>query len=160
MQDFVTNTINLPGGTVTLTLEGLTPGTQYQTRLFSRRLDHDPRLATLSFDIHGDGPAEHTITLDQNDPTQEPANLSDRDQPYAIEYEFRAESDRLVITVQQPEANRPWTFYGLTNEVREQNTVAPIETVTSTGLDEEGIPLPPGSLDPNWIVKETGSRSW
>ena len=120
MQDYVTNTINNPNGTVTVTLEGLTPGTQYQTRIYSRRLDDDPRLAVFSFDVHGDGVPEHTLTLDQNDPTLDPPGLPDRDEPYAIEYSFQAETDQLTITVQQPGFNRPWIFYGLTNEVQDQ----------------------------------------
>ena len=54
--------------------------------------------ATISFDVQGDGAAEHTLTMDQNDPTQLPAGLADRDQPYAIEYVFQAQTDRLTIT--------------------------------------------------------------
>ncbi len=157
MQDYVTNTINLAGGTVTLTLLGLTPGTEYQTRIYSRRLDSNPRVATLSFDVQGDGTPEHTVTLDQNDPTQPPVGLSDRDQPYAIEYVFQAVTDRLTITVQQPAANRPWIFYGLTNEASQQTTRAAIETLFSTGLDDQGVPLSPGSLDPHWKAKATGA---
>lgn len=157
MQDYVMNTLNLAGGTVTLTLLGLTPGVQYQTRLYSRRLDDNPRGATISFDVQGDGTAEHTLTMDQNDPTQLPAGLADRDQPYAVEYVFQAAADRLTITIQQTVANHPWILYGLTNEAVEQTTQAAIDTLFSTGVDDQRTPLPPGSLDLHWKLKSTGA---
>ena len=156
MQDYVTDTLNNPNGTVTLTLEGLTPGTQYETRIYSRRLDDNPRLVTFSFDVDADGIAEHTLSLDQNDPTQDPPGLSDRDAPYAVEYSFQAAGDQLTITIQQPGSNRPWILYGLTNEVLNQTSVAPIAALHSTGLDDDGLPLPPGSNDPHWVLKATG----
>lgn len=110
MQDYVANTVNAAEGTVQVTLTNLVPGTRYLTRLLSRRADAGTRPVTLQFDPGNGQP--RSLRLDQNNPS-----INDPNSPYAVEYEFTATTDRLVISGTQHEASRPWLWYGLVNEV-------------------------------------------
>lgn len=110
VQDYMANTINAAGGTVAVTLTGLTPGTRYQTRLFSRKADANPRPVTLQFD-HGSGQIQ-TMAIDQNAPP-----IARPEDPYVIEFTFTAASSQITITATQAESTRPWLWYGLANEI-------------------------------------------
>lgn len=110
VQDYMANTINAAGGTVSVTLTGLTPGTRYQTRLFSRKADANPRPVTLQFD-HGAGQVQ-SLSIDQNAPP-----IDRPDDPYVIEYTFTAATSQVTITATQTESTRPWLWYALANEI-------------------------------------------
>ena len=108
-QDYISNSLNLADGTAQLVLTNLVPGERYLTRLYARRADAGQRNVTLQFD-HGAMP--QSISLDQNSP-----NIPHPDDPYVVEFEFEAVSDRLSITATQHDGTKPWYWYGLTNEV-------------------------------------------
>jgi hypothetical protein len=112
MQDYVSNALHRADGTAGVTLVGLEPGTRYRTRLYARRADANPREVTLQF---AHGTALQTISLDQNSP-----DIADPNEPYVVTYEFEATSSELQITAIQHAGNRPWLWYGLSNEVVQQ----------------------------------------
>ena len=67
---------------------------------------------TLEFS-HGD--QIQSLTLDQNSP-----DIANPSAPYSIDYEFKATSSEVAITAVQHAGNRPWFWYGLSNEVAQQ----------------------------------------
>jgi fibronectin-binding autotransporter adhesin len=105
LQDMIYNGGNTPGGTATLTLTGLTPGTQYDTRLYYRQWGVSDRTATITFDGDSLAPAQITVNEDGvND-----ANI--------LSYRFTADSNQVAISFAQNNNNQSWHVYGVTNEV-------------------------------------------
>jgi len=106
---------NLP--THTLTLSGLEPGVSYSTRIYTRAWGASPgnRPAIWTFDPDGDGPiSDVTPEIKQDDATS--IGCADGLQAYYINYEFKAVSDKLVITIAHTALPASWHLYGLTNQ--------------------------------------------
>ncbi len=157
LQDYVSNAINVAGGKVTVTLSNLTIGGHYDTRLYTRQLAAGTRNATIEFDSDGEAGAEASLSINQEDATQDPPGLDAPDRAYAISYDFVAANAELVITITQESFNTPFLLYGLTNEViGGANVAESIDTLFGTGLSAEGVPLSPGGADPHWFVTATG----
>ena len=119
LTDMYYNGGNSPGGTTTWTLSGLTPGTTYETRIYTRQWGaSNNRDATFVFDPDGAGPiSDATGLINQDDATT--VGFSTDNQAYYINYRFTAVAgEDLVITVTQsnPAGNNSWHLYGLSNQ--------------------------------------------
>lgn len=135
--DFVYNGQNVPGGTSELTLSGLIPGEQYETRIYVRRFgvsnDAPPsgRSSAVMFDTNGDDVAEDSITINEDNPTIDPPGLGSHDDVYALSYSFTADSGEVSITFDQFNTNQSWHIYGLSNELLSGNNVISFEPITN-----------------------------
>lgn len=105
LQDMIYNGGNTPGGTATLTLTGLTPGTPYDTRIYYRQWGAGDRTATITFDGDNLAPAQITVNED---------GVNDAS---ILSYRFTADSDQVAISFAQNNNNQSWHVYGVTNEV-------------------------------------------
>lgn len=162
--DFMFNGGNAAGGTATITLSDLVVGQEYDTRIYARAFGVQPgaypagRSSQIQFDTDGLAGAEDSVNINQDDASANPPGLSAADRPYAIRYRFTADSDTLTITFTQQNANQSWHLYGLTNQVVGETNpdLTPITTLRSSGIGENGLPLPAGGDDPNWVNVATG----
>ncbi len=122
LTDMIYNGNNTPGGTATLTLTGLTPGTQYDTRVYYRQWGAGDRSATFSFD--GDSLTPAMITVDED-------AVNDA---FILSYRFTADADRVVVSLAQANNNQSWHFYGVTNEVVPEPASVGLLAVGALGL--------------------------
>ena len=89
----------------------------YSTRIYTRAWGASPgnRPAIWTFDPDGDGPiSDVTPEIKQDDATS--IGCADGLQAYYINYEFKAVSDKLVITIAHTALPASWHLYGLTNQ--------------------------------------------
>jgi hypothetical protein len=110
LDDMVYNGGNELNGTATLTINGLTPGTQYSARIYSRKwtTTDNARAATIAFDEDGAGPLG----------TAQAFNQGAADIAQYIEYAYTAVDPSLTIQFTQTTAlNQSWHLYGFSNEV-------------------------------------------
>ena len=102
LYDFIYNSGNAAGGIAQITLSGLIPGFQYETRIYARQwTQSDFRTATFDFDTDGDGIAEDTIPwINQDDASQTPPSDSTyaANTAYAISYQFTAGGETETIS--------------------------------------------------------------
>ena len=138
LQDHVSNPLNRADGTARVTLSSLEVGERYRLRLYSRRADQDPRNVTLQF---ANGDNQLSLSLDQNTP-----DIANPDSPYSIDFEFDAAATTVSITAVQHDGNRPWLWYGLTNEIVQltgdtQIELGPPTHYFRTEFDYRGDPL-------------------
>ncbi|NQU26150.1 MAG: PEP-CTERM sorting domain-containing protein [Candidatus Nealsonbacteria bacterium] len=149
--DFMFNGNNAPGGVATLTLSGLSVGTTYDTRIYTRAAG-GPRVAQIDFENDGAPGADDSVTLDQGDALANPPGLDTINRAYALSYQFTAQSDQLTVSFTQAVFNWSWHQYGVTNEVV---GVERITTLFNTGVDENGLVLAPGTPDPHYELVGT-----
>jgi hypothetical protein len=117
-RDMIYNGSNAPGGTATLSLTGLVPGTRYDTRLYVRQWGAGGnRESTVGFDIDNDGTFDNFVPINEDD-ARSVGFASDR-QAYALSFRFRAESDQMNLSFLEALSNQSWHVYGLTNEIVE-----------------------------------------
>ena len=117
MTDMLYNGNNAAGGTTTWTISGLTAGTTYHTRIYTRQWGpSDDRNATFVFDPDGAGPiADSTGLVSQDNATS--VGFANGNDAYYINYQFKAVSGQnLTITLTQDNVNYSWHLYGLTNQ--------------------------------------------
>lgn len=118
LSDMYYNNGNASGGTTTWTLSGLTPGMNYDTRIYVRQWGAvDPRVATLTFDPDGAGPLSDSVgPINEDNATT--VGMAVANDAYYISYRFTAVAGaNLVITVKQHNPNNSWHLYGITNEL-------------------------------------------
>ncbi len=120
LSDFIYNGNNAPGGVATITVFGLAPGVEYDTRIYNRQWDTGTeRTATFEFDTDALPGAEDTIaSIDQNhaDLTPPSDGTYADNTAYALSYRFIAESDTMTVSINQANSNQSWHVYGVTNE--------------------------------------------
>ena len=117
LTDMYYNGNNAEGGTTTWTLSGLTPGTTYHTRIYTRQWGaNNNRSATFVFDPDGAGPVSDSTEKINQDDARTVGFANDND-AYYINYQFTAVAgEDLVITLTQDLVNQSWHLYGLTNQ--------------------------------------------
>jgi len=120
LTDMVYNGGNAAGGVATITLSGLAPGVEYDTRIYSRQWGAGaPRTVTFDFDTDGLPDAENNIpTINEDDASLTPPSdgtYADNT-AYALSYKFVAQSDAMSISITQHNFNHSWHVYGLTNQ--------------------------------------------
>jgi hypothetical protein len=137
-------------------LDGLTIGEQYETRFYHRNWDaavpYD-RTQTVGVDFDGTAGDDDSIIFNADNPVAYVGG-SDNVVPTILSYRFTAgaTSVRYSFTESNPD-NATYHLYALTNEgaVGTSNRVA-IPTLYSTGVDDAGVPLPDGAIDPHYFT--------
>jgi hypothetical protein len=109
LKDFYYNALNPLTNVETLTLTGLTPGTQYETHVYYRAWNTTNRTTAVKFDEGGG--LDQTIIVDQNAPVATAKYLS---------YLFTAGASGKLIMSYTPSGGNTsasWHNYGVTNQV-------------------------------------------
>ena len=116
--DMIYNGGNAPGGSAKVTVEGLIPGVEYDTRFYTRQWGAGGiRTSTISFDTNNNNVADTVVTINQDDASASPPGFSDANQAYAISYRHTAQAGQLTATFTQANQNWSWHQYGVTNEL-------------------------------------------
>ena len=116
-EDMIYNGNNAPGGSATVTIEGLIPGVTYDTRFYTRQWGPGTRTADIGFDTNANGFADTTVTISQDNASVSPPGFSDANQAYAISYTYVAQTSSFSATFTQQSYNASWHQYGVTNEI-------------------------------------------
>jgi Concanavalin A-like lectin/glucanases superfamily/PEP-CTERM motif len=141
LNDFIYNDSN-----GIISLSGLTPGQSYTTRLYMRTWG-GPRTQKISFDTNGDNIAERTFQVDPDDATQRGALLDVSNRAFSMDYTFVADSEVLRINTLQLAAGS-YHLYGISNELTDRRPIK----LYNTGMNENGLPLAPGTPDPHYTL--------
>jgi len=116
--DMIYNGGNAAGGSATVTIEGLIPGVEYDTRFYTRQWSAGGiRTSDIGFDTNGNNFADTSVTINQDDASASPPGFSDANQAYAISYRYIAETSSMTATFTQANPNWSWHQYGVTNEI-------------------------------------------
>ena len=141
LTDMYYNGNNAEGGTTTWTLSGLTPGTTYHTRIYTRQWGaNNNRSATFVFDPDGAGPVSDSTEKINQDDARTVGFANDND-AYYINYQFTAVAgEDLVITLTQDLVNQSWHLYGLTNqEFSPETAISPNPEDGATDVSRDAL---------------------
>ncbi len=107
---------NPPGGTQLITLNNLTPGQEYDVRIYVRPwVAGAERRHTIRFDIDSDGIIDDTIdSINEDNPTEDPPGFINANQAYIMSYTFYSHGSITIDLTALGDGN--WHIYGLTNE--------------------------------------------
>jgi autotransporter-associated beta strand protein len=95
-------------GSVTMQLNGLTPGKRYEVRFYNRIWQASDRTQTLTFDPDGAGPAgSESVTFNPD---------AAGSLPNFVAYRYTAGATNLAITLASKFSNQTYHLYGLSNE--------------------------------------------
>ncbi|MBQ9432158.1 MAG: hypothetical protein IJU44_11480 [Kiritimatiellae bacterium] len=132
---------NNGGKTMEVLLDGLTSGTTYEIRFYSRQYSSGTRNVTISFDPNGsDTPTEsHTVNID------DAAN-----HPCYFGFRFKAAGTTYKFTHLSPDNGNTWHMYGMSLEaVEDAGNVRTFNITTDQSYD--------GTISGIGIVNKTGA---
>jgi len=149
LTDFIHNSGQPAGAVETLTLSGLTAGTNYDARLYYRNFGGRPNTVTLNT---GSG----VTVIGTVDQLPSPTNES------YVTIKYKAESTSAVFTFAQQIATASWHQYAVTNEVVTGNlngASSLIQGLFNTGVNNNGVSVTDNSIDSHWTLTGQGSAS-
>jgi hypothetical protein len=158
LDDFVYNNSPTDSSRGRITLNGLTPGSAYDLRLYVRQWAApsatNDRTNVIEYDVGGDGAAERSIRINEDDsrynaPAFDPGTSATHNRAYALSYNYVADASGMININLLQVGNGTFHVYGLSNEL---TTRRPIDSLWSTGLDASGSPLVGGQPDPHYTL--------
>ncbi len=132
--------------TAVITLTGLTPGQQYQFRLYNRIWGTGTRTQDIGFDTDGVGTditgAEDTAVFSEDDASAPDPSFATSTQVYALTYDYTLSSGVTTLTIYiNQTATGTYHLYGLTNEAGSN---------ASNPSPDIGELVHPGNVDLGW----------
>ncbi|MEX2187744.1 MAG: LamG domain-containing protein [Pirellulales bacterium] len=158
LDDFVYNHSAADPSVGHVVLNGLSPGSAYDLRLYVRQWaapsTTNDRTNIVEFDVGGDGVPERSVRVNEDDsrfnaPGLDPGASTVTNRAYALSYNYVADASGTISVNLTQVGNGTFHVYGLSNEATSRR---PIDSLFSTGLDAGGGRLVGGQADPHYTL--------
>lgn len=145
-------------------LDGLVVGQEYETRFYHRNWDAGApfdRTQNVSVDFDGTPGADDTLSFNPDNPVAYVGG-SDNVVPTILAYRFTAGAPSVQYSFDIANGNSAsYHLYALTNEgPTVGSSRVKIPTLYNTGVDDAGVPLVDGAVDPHYFTTSSADGAY